>query len=153
MKLYEINEAIEACVDKETGEIIDEAELDNLQMERQEKIHNIAAWIVNLDADAKAYKERADHFTAKKKAAENKAASLRRYLEGNLAGKGWKDGDFTVSFRATKYVNVLDEKAIPKEWWKIPEPVLMKKEVGDAIKAGKVIPGVELGERQSMTVK
>ena len=48
MKLYEINEAIENCVDTETGEILDEAALDALKIEREEKIRNIAAWIVNL---------------------------------------------------------------------------------------------------------
>lgn len=153
MKLYEINEAIEKCVDMETGEIIDEAALDALKMERAEKIHNIAAWIVNLKADAKAYKERADEFTARKNAAENKAESLKRYLENNLRGEGWKDADFRVTFSKTKYVNVLDEKAIPAKWWKKPEPQLMKQEITKAIKLGESIPGVELAERQSMTVK
>lgn len=153
MKLYEIDAAIEECVDMETGEIIDEAKLDELKMERAEKIHNIAAWIVNLKADVKAYKERADEFSAREKAATNKAESLKRYLENNLRGEGWRDADFSVSFRKTKYVKVLDEKAIPKEWWKMPDPVLRKKELGDAMKQGEAIPGVELAERQNMTVK
>lgn len=153
MKLYEINEAIEQCVDMETGEVLDEAALDALKMERNEKIRNIAAYIVNLKAEAKALKERADQFTARKKAAENKAASLEKYLSNQLDGENWKDNDFKVTFRTTQYVNPVNEEAIPAEWWKHAEPVLMKEEIKKALKSGAVIPGVELAERQTMSVK
>ena len=59
--LYEINEQILRCVkdgdmvvDTETGEVIDMAALDALQMERDEKLTNIGKWILDLKADAKA---------------------------------------------------------------------------------------------------
>ena len=153
MKLYEINEAIESCIDTETGEIVDEKKLDELKMAKSEKLHNIAAYIVNLTAEASVYKERADEFSAREKAAKNKAESLKRYLENNLRGESWKDTDFRITFTKTKYVNVLDAEAIPEKWWKKPEPQLMKQEVTRAIKQGEFIPGVELVERQSMSVK
>ena len=41
MKLYEIDEAIMACIDAETGEIIDADKLDKLTMERDAKIENV----------------------------------------------------------------------------------------------------------------
>lgn len=37
MNLYEIDKAILACIDPETGELLDEDALTNLQMERTEK--------------------------------------------------------------------------------------------------------------------
>ena len=40
--LYEINEAILDCVDMETGEIIDEERLNELQMAFDCKVENIA---------------------------------------------------------------------------------------------------------------
>ena len=63
--LYEINTAILYCVEvepgttvnMETGEIIDLEKLSLLKMERSEKIRNIALWVKNLKADAKALKE------------------------------------------------------------------------------------------------
>ena len=153
MKLYEINEAIEACVDKETGEVLDEAALDALTIEREEKIRNIAAWIVNLKADAEAYKKRADDFTARKKAAENKAESLEKYLSRQLAGKGWKDADFSVTFRTSKATDILDEKEIPI-CYMISQPAKIDKAaILRTLKMGVAVPGARLIERQSMTVK
>ena len=37
MKLYEIDEAIMACVDAETGEIVDAEKLEALLIEKEEK--------------------------------------------------------------------------------------------------------------------
>ena len=153
MKLYEINEAIEACVDKETGEVLDEAALDALTIEREEKIRNIAAWIVNLKADAEAYKQRADDFTARRKAAENKAESLEKYLSRQLDGKGWKDADFSVTFRTSKATDILDEKEIPI-CYMVPQPAKIDKAaILRTLKMGVAVPGARLIERQSMTVK
>ena len=42
--LYEINAAIMGCVDLETGEIIDVEQLQALQLEREQKIENVALW-------------------------------------------------------------------------------------------------------------
>jgi hypothetical protein len=153
MKLYEINEAIENCVDTETGEILDEAALDALKIEREEKIRNIAAWIVNLKADAKAYKERADEFTARKKTAENKAESLERYLSNQLDGKAWKDSDFSVTFRMSKATDIYDESKIPVDYLIQQSPKIDKAGILRTLKMGKEIPGARLVERQSMTVK
>lgn len=153
MKLYEINEAIEACVDKETGEILDETALDALQIERDEKIRNIAAWIVNLEADARAYKDRADQFTARRKAAENKAENLRRYLSNQLNGEKWKDADFSITFRTAQATDIYDESAVPVDYL-IPQAAKIDKAgILRTLKMGKEIPGARLIERQSMTVK
>ena len=43
--LYEIQEDILSCIDLKTGEIIDVERLHGLQMERRQKIRNIACWI------------------------------------------------------------------------------------------------------------
>lgn len=153
MRLYEINAAIEACVDTETGEIIDEAALDALQIERQEKIRNICAWIVDLDAEAKAAKERADEFTRRKKAAESKADSLRRYLSNNLNGQKWKDNDFSVSFRKTQATEIYDEAKIPVDYLITQQPKIDRAGLLRTLKMGTEIPGARLVERQSITVK
>ena len=54
--LYEIDQAIMACLDFETGEILDADRLNALQMERQDKVESVVLWIKNLAADAIAYK-------------------------------------------------------------------------------------------------
>ena len=77
MKLFEINEEIMKCVDVETGEIIDEVKLQQLQMARDIKIENIACWIINILSDAEALKAQKQVFADRQKAAENKAQRLK----------------------------------------------------------------------------
>ena len=55
MNLYEIDAAITALVDPETGEISDFDAFDQLSMARDQKIENIALYYKNLVADAAAY--------------------------------------------------------------------------------------------------
>ena len=46
--LYDIDQEILDCVDLETGEILDSAKLDALQMERERKLEGVALWIKDL---------------------------------------------------------------------------------------------------------
>lgn len=153
MKLYEIDEAIEDLIDKETGEITDESALAELELARDEKIHNIAAYIINLRAEAAAAKERAEVFTARRKAAENKAESLQKYLERNLDGAKWADADFKISWRTSQATEIIDEESIPVDYLIQQAPKIDKAGILRTLKMGKEIPGVRLVERQSMSVK
>ena len=72
MNLYEINKEMLGCWDAETGEILDEARLDELQIERDEKIENIACWIKNLRAEKDALKAEKEVFAQRQKTVENK---------------------------------------------------------------------------------
>ena len=74
--LYEIDKAILECVDAETGEIIDDKALGELELARDNKIENIACWIKNLKADVESYKKEKEVFIQKEKAAKNKAEGL-----------------------------------------------------------------------------
>lgn len=68
--LYEINAAILDCVDLETGEIIDIERLQELQMEREQKIENVALWYKNLLSDATQYAAEEAAFKKKKQQAQ-----------------------------------------------------------------------------------
>ena len=69
-KLYEINAAIEECIDTETGEIIAPERLEALKMDRHEKLRNIVFLHLNASAEEKAYGEQEKKFAARKKAAK-----------------------------------------------------------------------------------
>lgn len=153
MTLYEIDDAILECVDQETGEVIDEEALAELQMERGKKIHNIAAYIINLKAEAAAAKERAEVFTARRKAAENKAESLQKYLERQLDGQKWSDQDFKITWRTSQATDIYDESAIPVDYQIAQAPKIDRAGLLRTLKMGKEVPGVRLVERQSMSVK
>lgn len=153
MNLFEIEREIMSCVDMETGEIIDTEKLNQLAMERDTKIENIACWIKNLAAEATALKEQKQAFADRQKAAENKMESLKKYLASYLNGQKFTTDKVAVSFRRTSSVNVTDMTLIPEEYLKYAEPTVNKTAVKDAIKKGVVVPGAEIVEGQSISIK
>ena len=158
MTLYEINEqlrnAIEFGCDPETGEIIDTAALEELEMARDEKIENICLFIKDLKAEAAAIKAEKDALDNRMKASAKKAESLTNYLQRMLAGEKFKTSKVAISYRKTQAVTIFDLDALPMDYIRVktstePDKVLIK----EAIKAGETVPGAELEERQSMTIK
>lgn len=153
MNLFQIEEEIMKCVDMETGEIIDSEKLDKLQMDREQKIENIALWIKNLVSDAEALKAEKQIFADRQRAAENKAASLKKYLSDYLAGEKYKSAKVSISFRKSEAVNILDISQIPEQYLKVAEPTVDKTGIKNALKAGEFITGAELIENQNIQIR
>lgn len=153
MKLYEIDEAILGCIDTETGEILDADKLNALQIEREEKLENVALWIKNLKSDAEALKAEKQAFADRQKAAENKAESLKKWLTEALAGEKFKTTRVAVSFRKTKSVQVEDIFALDNSFVKYAEPTADKVAIKKAIEAGEEVAGATLVENVSISVK
>ena len=153
MNLYEINNAIMDCVDMETGEIVDIERLDCLQIERSEKIENIACWIKNLKSDAEQLKVEAENLLQRRRVAENKAESLKTYLQKALEGKKFKTPKVAISYRKTKSVDVTDISQLPEWALRFSDPVPNKTEIKKKIELGENVPGAEIKEYQSMIIK
>ena len=153
MNLFQIDEEIMSCVDMETGEIVDTERLEQLQMDRDTKIENIACWIKNLLSDAEALKAQKQAFADRQKAAENKAESLKKYLASYLDGQKFATDKVAISFRKTSAVNVTNIGQIPAEYLKYAEPTVDKTAVKNAIKAGVSIAGAEIVEGQSISIE
>lgn len=157
MNLYEIEQEIMSCVDMESGEVIDFEKLDALTMERDQKIENIALWVKNLEADAKAYKEEKDNFAQKQKSAENKAKSLKEYLSRFLDGTAYKSTKVNVSFRTSKAVDVFDISELMTmddcdNYLKYKEPEPDKTAIKNAIASGVNVPGCKIVENQNIQI-
>ena len=158
MTIYEINEQILNCIDPETGEIIDIDKLNELELERDAKIENVACWIKELKAEAEAIKAEKLALAERQKVAENKAESLKKWLAYALQGEKFKTAKCSVSFRKTESVEVTDEglSNLMKEHdelltYKAPEP--NKKAIKDALKDGLSVQGVRLGCNTSVIIK
>ena len=158
MTIYEINEEILNCIDLETGEIIDIDRLNDLQLERDAKIENVACWIKELKAEAEAIKAEKLALAERQKVAENKAESLKKWLAYALQGEKFKTAKCSVSFRKTESVEVTDEglNNLMKEHdelltYKAPEP--NKKAIKDAIKDGLSVQGVRLECNTSVIIR
>ena len=97
--LYQINQQITEAIDLETGEIIDEAAYEDLNIEKEEKLENIALFYKNTMADAEALKAEEKAFAERRKAAENKAVSLKRLLDNELAGSPFVTSRVAIGYR------------------------------------------------------
>ena len=151
--LYEINQAILACVDPETGEIIDDRIAD-LMMEREQKIENVVLWIKNLQADVKAFKAEKESFDKRQKAAENKIASLMKYLTSNLQGEKFSSAKCAVTFRKSVKVDVFDEASVPKKYLAKKVTFAPDKEaIKVLLNAGKLVKGCRLVENLNPQIK
>ena len=159
MTLYEIDNAILECVDGETGEIIDFERLEELGLQRDLKIENIALWFKNLRAEAEALKKEFDELTKRKKEAENKMEQLSAKLYEALDGNKFKTPKVSVSYRNSKAVEVdddfirfaMDNNLDDLLRYQLPEP--NKSAISEALKNGEVIPHAELIQRVSVVIR
>lgn len=151
--LYEIDRNLTSLIDEETGEILDFEAFEELQLERETKLENIALWIKNLKADVEIFKAEKQAFEEKQKRAERKAESLRKYLSAFLSGEKFKTARVDCSFRKTESVNVTDISQLSDEFLRYSEPTADKNAIKTAIKAGKEIAGAELVVKNSLLIK
>lgn len=153
--LYEIDANILACVDGETGEIIDPQLLAELQIEREEKIEGVALWYKNLLADAELYKAEKLNFAEKEKRARERAESLKAYLDNACDGNPFKStsGRVTISYRKSTSVVVDNLFDIPDDYLKYKEPEVDKVAVKNAIKDGIEVKGVHIEEKNNISIK
>ena len=159
MTIYEIDNEIMNCIDMETGEVIDTDKLNDLQMERDAKIENVACWIKELKAEAEAIKNEKQALAERQRVAENKAESLKNWLAYALYGEKFKTSKCSIFYRNSESVEVTEEglEALMREHedlltYKTPEP--NKKAIKDAIKNdGLTVAGVQLVQKTSTIIK
>lgn len=154
MTLFELNDALrnfELEIDEETGEILNAAELDALEMQRDVKIENIALWIKNLKAEAEAVKKQKDVFYQREKALTNKAERLKEWLASNLNGEKWKSDRVVLSWRKSESVSVDDD--FSDDRFITYEPKISKSAIKEALKNGEEVTGARLVENNSLQIK
>ena len=163
MKIYEIDQAIEDLinnsVDPETGEVeLDLMELEDLQMERERKIENLALYIKNAKAEALAIKNEEEALAKRRKALCGAADRAEKYLEFVLHGERFTSPRVAVSYRTSSSVE-LDDQFI--KWaqnngdaylrYKDPEPD--KAMISRDLKAGLSIPHARITQNSTITIK
>lgn len=166
MKLYEIDAAIESlyaeAVDPETGEISEEAfeRLDALQMERAEKIENVALWHKNALAESKAIGDEIEALRARKKALDAKLEWQKGYLSRALSGEKFETPRVAVTYRKSEAVTIDDEAAFC-EFYKDDDSIVTtsvklsanKTNLKKLLKSGVPVVGASLVERLNIQIK
>ena len=151
--LYEINAAILDCVDLETGEIIDVEKLHALQMERDQKIENVALWYKNLLSDAAQYAAEEARFKEKKQRAHAQADRAKAYLLDALQGDKYKSRRVSIHYTTSSRVVVDDVLNLPPRFVRFAEPEPNKTEIAAAIKNGEEVIGAHIESSQSIVIK
>ena len=157
MNLYEINEQLLGCID-EDGEIADFEMFNQLQLERSEKIENIALWIKNLLAEAEAIKTEKEKLADREKRAKAKAEKLKLYLGDVLEGQKFTSPRVAISYRTSKSVEI-DEGFV--EWaqknnpelLKIKEPEADKTAIKEYMAKGNELSLARIAEKQNIQIK
>ena len=159
MNIYEIDAAILALVD-ENGEITDLDALDALTMERDKKVENVACWIKDLTAEAKAIREEELALAARRQSAEKQAERLKEYLGRVLNGAKFSTARCNVGYR-TSMATVIDDEEAALKWVQehscsdcyTTKVSLVKSGVGALLKNNIEVPGARLERRQNVQVR
>lgn len=152
MKSYEIDEQIQNCFDDETGEVLDEKRLDELTLERDEKIENVVLYIKDLRAEADALKNEERTLAKRRRSAEHKAESLKNWVFMALEGDKFKTSRCSVSYRHSRAVEVPDIMKLSPDYIDY-EPRARKRDIKRALENGWPVDGAQLVDRLSVIIK
>ena len=165
MSLYTINRDLESVLnalfestDEETGEVDGSLVqvLEDLQMQKAEKLDNIGAFYKNLLAEADMLKKEEEALKARRKAKERKAEQLKNYVASVLNGEKFESSRVAFSWRKSSQL-VLDEQYIeniPEEYLKYNDPDIDKAKLKEDLKKGINLDGIaHLEDKNNLQVK
>jgi len=162
--LYELAAEYRADAEKLADMDLDEQTLadtlDGLSGELEVKAQNVIMFTRNLEATAAAIKEAEAQMAARRKALENRAAGLRRYVLENMQFAGIQKIEcplFKLSIRDNPAaVDIYEPGLIPAQYMKQPEPpppAPDKTAIKAAITAGTEVPGARLTKGTRLEIK
>lgn len=163
MTIYEIDkrirELLDSGVDEETGEILFDSEaLEKLQMDREEKVENLALAYKNQMAEVKAFKEEIKRMSARCKVAENNANRTKSYLDYVLGGQKFKSVKVSVSYRTSESLELDDEftswaSENNRDLLRFSDPEPEKNAIKEKLKNGEDVPFARLVTNVSIQVR
>ena len=121
------------------------------------KITNIALVVKQLVAEENAVADEIKRLQTKKSARAAKMQRLKDYmLDGMLAAGLDKTIDVRAEVRVQvnpPSVTVLDEQAIPADYWIAQDPKLDKRGIIDALKAGSEVSGAAIKQTKGIRIR
>lgn len=134
--------------------------LEGMGGELEVKATNVAMFVRNLEATAAAIKEAEAAMSARRKAIENRADGVRRYLLAAMQHAGIEKIEcphFKLAVRTNPpAVDVFEPALLPAQFMRQPEPPLPapdKTAIKDALKAGQDVPGARLATTNRLEIK
>ena len=162
LNLFELNamltealQVAENLLDHETGEIPESwaTFLDDVQMERDAKILGCAALYKSWSREADAIRTEEKSLAARRYSLEARGERIKGWMVQNMAaGEKLSDARCALAWRKSTSTEVYDAALVPAEYTRT-EVIVEKMAVGDALKAGAVVPGARLVENQNLQIK
>lgn len=166
MTLYEIDNKLREMLDGlmdhvDTDGVVDPeytSELEALNVEREQKLENVALYIKECDAEAKAIDEEVNKLKERSAKAKKKAESLRDYLTHSLIDNGQDNGFSTarckVTFLPKEAVDIPDESFLdPKYFVTKTNTVPDKRAIKAALDRGESVCGATLKMNYNIQIK
>lgn len=159
----ELSAALDAALDRETGEIVTSDELDNAIGQFKNKGAHVAAYVLNLSAQAKMIAEHEAVIKARKQSVDAKIARLKEYMVFNMKNAAISridatDGTFSAVLHVDRdeAIEIAENAEVDKRYARhIPESWAWDKTaLKNAIKAGEATPEcVTLVKRDRLVIK
>ncbi len=162
MKLFEMDDKIEALLadpavmDPETGELLDEGPLKELEGEKERIVLYLGRYALGELTEADAVQAHVDRLAKRATGHRNRAKSLKHYIAQSCA-KGDKFKDDTVKVRIGEVVSVdvFDEAEVPEKYKvqpPLPEMRVDKKAIREHLDGGGRVEGAQLARRRNAVV-
>lgn len=155
----EYRDALAHLADMDLDDQTMEDTLEGLQGELIVKGQNVAAFALNLEAEAQAMKEAEQRIAKRRRALENKSKHLRDYLRINMERSGIteisaNDKSFRVKLMKGRPTCVIDdEKALPPDYVEeVKTTRVDKRLITQAIKDGYEVPGAHLETKPALKI-
>ena len=161
MRLYEIPAAMRFAldcmeVDEETGEILNSAELEQIEGAARDKIEASALYILELEAEAEAVKAEASRMLDRSKSLAKKAERIKALVQSALPALDGKvkTARVTVSIRTTQAVEVSEGANLPEAYTTVKTTVSPNKiAIKQALLDGVEVSGCHLEARESVSIR
>ena len=162
MKLYEIPEEFRKVlegvqVDEETGEILGTDALVEFAGDLNETIKNTGLYLFELDSEAQQIDAQIKRLKSRKDGMKRRADTLKNLMLDAMTSTGLQkvsDPLVTVYLRKSTATIVDEMDILPKDLLRVKvetSPDLIA--IGKKLKAGEVVPGAHLEERQNVNIK
>ena len=152
-----------SLMEENGGELTDEI-AEELAIRRdnfKDKAEAYAKFILKLESEAEQAAAEIKRIQALKKAKENTVARLKEtllaalmvFIEEDAKGiRRYETPLAKLSTRKSQAVEVLDETILPSEFWVIKKEVI-KSSISQAIKDGAEVPGAQLKDNISLSIR
>lgn len=151
MNLFDYDVALTQCIDEETGEI-DIAKFDALELERDQKIEDLAMLYKECLAKSNAIKEEMGNLKERKDAYDKRAKSIKEYLNSYLAGARFETPKVRISFRKSERLIIAEDAEIDDRWKKASYSI-DRAGIKEELKKGSVIEGCSLEVFNNIGIK